>query len=380
MCISRRGFARTLVWSAFLAAGLAIGGPASAQSKGGGKPKPPPPNIPRQICFSSTIEKPFQGVLQRVDVNGTSIITVKTGVHRAQWPRWSPDGLLIGGYHKTVDRDLALMVMSPDGANEHVVMTADQFNAWNLSRPGVLDSLYPTDSSISDPCWLGNNAFVFSGKTTYDASFFGGNPGETITATRLFMVDANGTIAPLTETAALGVTLSDYSPHWSPSLNKIVFIGRRPLGFSSTPDLFAINPDGTGLVQITRSFSEWIPRHAVWSPAGDRLAVAEGNGFRSLWILDVDLGQPNPGTGEEGRVTAMLPFRAPEGAQVRTPAWSPDGRFLVYSQSQLSSRAGGYALGDYILVADVTTGAEMIVCGPVANTWGADWDPLDLGP
>src|SRR5262245_42071958 len=255
------------------------------------------------------------------------------------------------------------MVMSPSGANEHVVMTATQFNAWNLSRPGVLDSQYPSTRQRDFPCWLGNDAFIFAGDTTYDAALFGGTPGETITATRLFTVDATGTIAPLTEIAALGVTASDYNAHWSPALNKIVFNG--------SGQLCAINPDGTDLVLIIRSSNVGNWQYAVWSPAGDRLAVGEGLS-RSLWILDVDLSQPNPGMGEGGRVTAMLPFKAPIDGQIRTPAWSPDGRFLVYSRSRNT-------VGDYILVADVVTGEEQIVCGPVPNTWGPDWDPLDLG-
>jgi Tol biopolymer transport system component len=371
-CTFRRRFAKVLVWSAFLAAGLGLCAAASAQSKGGGKPTPPPPpNIPRPICFSSTnrsstSQKPFQGVLKRADLNGTSIIAVNTGIHLTQWPRWSPDGSMIGGYHKTVNRDTALMVMSPDGTGERVVMTAGQFNAWNLSRPGVVGSRYPSNSRRDYPCWLGNNAFIFAGDTTYDAALLGGVPGETITATRLFIVDANGTIAPLTETAAQGVTTGDFNAHWSPSLDKIVFTGDRGIR-----QLFAINPDGTGLVQITLTGFAWIPDHAVWSPSGDRLAVGEGI-YRSLWILDVDLSQPNPGTGEGGRVLAMLPFKAPLDGQVRTPSWSPDGQFLVYSSTQYETA------GNYIVIADVATGNEHIVCGPT-DTWGPDWDPLDLG-
>ena len=360
MRTSRRGIARVLAWLAMVAGGLAVYVPAYAQSKGGGKT--PPPNIARPICFE--VGQKNQSVLQRADVNGTSIITVNTGVRsQTQWPRWSPDGLLIGGYYKTVNKDAALMVMSPSGANEHVVMTATQFNAWNLSRPGVLDSRYPSNRQRDFPCWLGNDAFIFAGDTTYDATLFGGTPGETITATRLFIVDATGTIAPLTEIAALGGTDSDYNAHWSPALNKIVFNG--------SGQLYAINPDGTDLVPIIRSSNVGNWQYAVWSPAGDRLVVGEGLS-RSLWILDVDLSQPNPGMGEGGRVTAMLPFKAPTDGQIRTPAWSPDGRFLVYSRSR-------YTVGDYILVADVVTGDEHVVCGPVPNTWGADWDPLDFG-
>jgi hypothetical protein len=275
---------------------------------------------------------------------------------------------MIGGYRKTVDRDTALMVMSPDGTGEHVVMTAGQFNAWNLSRPGVVGSRYP-GSRRDYACWLGNNAFIFSADTIYDAALFGGTSGETLTFTRLFIVDANGTIVPLTETAALGVTTLDFNAHWSPSLDKIVFTGTVTGVGGMLRQLFAINPDGTGLVQITTG-SALNPDHAVWSPAGDRLAVGEG-ASESLWILDVDLSQPNPGKGQGGRITAMLPFKVPLDGQVRTPSWSPDGQLLVYSSTQ-------YETGNYIVIADVATGKEHIVCGPT-DAWGPDWDPLDLG-
>src|SRR5262249_52736136 len=159
--------------------------------------------------------------------------------------------------------------------NEQVVMTIGQFNAWNLARPGVVASRYLGGGGFlfSWPCWLANNAFVFAGKTTYDASFFGGTPGTPITAERLFIVHAHGTISPLPERVTLDETFEDFSPHWSPALGKIVFIGQRKSTYST--ELYAINPDGTGLTQITDfGFPIFLDLgHAVWSPSGGRLAV-----------------------------------------------------------------------------------------------------------
>jgi Tol biopolymer transport system component len=357
----------------FLAAEFAVSESASGQ--GGGKPKPPPPNIPRPIVFVGYEWKGQRNVLKRADAGGTSVITVNSDVESFDWPRWSFDGRMIGGYHKSIGRDTALMVMNHDATNEQVVMTAEQFNAWNLARPGVLDSAYLYTGRWSYNCWLGNDAFVFAGKTTYDASFFGGPPGETITATRLFIVDATGAITPLTETAAFGMTVQDTDPHWSAALNKIVFAGSNSLTGVGR-ELYAINPDGTDLKQIIKGLANL--RTPVWSPAGDRIAVCIG--FERLWILDVDLSQPNPGTGEGGRVTAINRFKERwADAQVQTASWSPDGRFLVFMHAQTSSTPTYPVTGEYILTADVATGAESIVFGP-ARCDSPDWDPLDFLP
>src|SRR5262245_58797127 len=98
MRTSRRGLTQILVAAAILAAGM-IGNPASAQKKGGNKP-PPPPNIPRPICFWGDAQKPNEGALWRVDLQGTSMISVTSGITSYQWPRWSPNGLFIGCYFK----------------------------------------------------------------------------------------------------------------------------------------------------------------------------------------------------------------------------------------------------------------------------------------
>jgi WD40-like Beta Propeller Repeat len=379
-------FAAILFLTLWLTATLILGGFAQAQTSAtakGGKTPPPPPNISRPICFAGSVQKgSYVGIL-RSDVNGSSIIAVNQDI-RDSWPRWSPDGLLIGGYRKWLggpkdslnnDNLYALMVMSPDGANEQLVMTGAQFNAWNLSRPGVLASKYDLQSY---ECWLGTNAFVFTAKTTYDAALFGGTPGETISRYSLFIVDAAGTITPLTETATLGVTEGDcdFSPHWSAALDKVVFVG----GYLLSPpqELFAINPDGTGLQQITDNFrpeGSLLIDQAVWSPTGDRLALSvedyhDGHYFDELWILGVDLSQPNPGMGDGGRVTSLQVFKSGYPTQYDLPAWSADGTRLLFYKSD--------ADGKRIVIADVATGAETIVASSKGYLGGADWDPLDL--
>jgi Tol biopolymer transport system component len=142
-------------------------------------------------------------------------------------------------------------------------------------------------------------------------------------------------------------------------------------------NLYAINPDGTGLVRITdfQPVFDTKMDHAVWSPAGDRIAVCgayyPGTVGNRLWVLDVDLSQPNPGTGEGGRVTRVQPIERPDNAWDITPSWSPDGRRLVFKHGQSGQPS-------QILILDLETGGRSIVASAGVN--GPDWDPTDLLP
>jgi Tol biopolymer transport system component len=323
----------------------------------------PVPQVPRPICFWGTLSKRASPGILRADLNGDSILRINGRSESWQWPRWSPDGKSIGCYFSFG----ALMVMNPDGTNEQVVVNGGAFNAWNLSRPGVLNSEFLKDYV----CWLGNDAFVFAGRTTYDASVVGGTPGKTLTDDRLFIVDAAGTFAPLTE---LGGPNEDSAPHWSAALNKVAFIR-----FTWERQIYSINPDGSGLQQITSGNEfggDWSDlEEVVWNHTGDRLAVTvrESTGL-GLYILDVDLNQAEPGLG--GRVTASTRFLMPESSEFYafSPSWSPSGNRIVCSYIGVLNGWSGY----HLVVAQVPSGALTEVCGPHSQLGGADWDPLDV--
>ena len=72
--------------------------------------------------------------IEVIDEKGSSSITVNrstSGTH----PRWSPDGLRIGGYYKWLGNDHAIMAMSPSGANEQSILTQGEFLAWPGTWP-----------------------------------------------------------------------------------------------------------------------------------------------------------------------------------------------------------------------------------------------------
>jgi Tol biopolymer transport system component len=318
----------------------------------------PTPSVSRPISYL-TATSSFN--IDVIDEKGTSSITVNRNAS-GSYARWSPDGLAIGGYYR---RELpeAIMVMDPSGGNEQAVLTDGEFLAWNLARPNVVDS--SGLEFFSSNCWLGTDAIIFTGTTTYL-----GDGGQTHTTNRLFVVDATGAITPLTESAPHAGY--DRDPHWSAALDKVVFATSGLL----TKELYAINSDGSELKRIT-DFGGSVNdlRWPTWSPAGDRVMVSVRLGPASnwqVWILDVDLDQPNPGAGEGGRVTFVDPSKVTSGG-VQTAAWSPDGQRIVFSRSVYDSRNRKFF---ELVIADAVSGAETVIKRTSSNIELPDWNPV----
>lgn len=327
----------------------------------GGKPMP---SVSRPISYL-TATSDFN--IAVVDESGANSVTINKSASDS-YPRWSPDGRFIGGYYGTSTDD-ALMIMSPSGASEHSILDHSEFQAWNLARPGVEASA--GFEFFSSNCWLGTNAIIFTATTTYAA----GLPGEAAgTPTdRLFVVDAAGAIRPLTESVPHG-SQYDRDPHYSPALDKVVFATTG----TQTPELYAINPDSTGLQQVT-NFGGSVQqlRWPVWGPAGDRIVACVRTGATSnwqLWILHVDLSQPNPGLGAGGRVTIIDPFKVVDGGggYVQTAAWSPTGNRVVFSRTVYDSRNRRFF---ELVIADATSGAETVIKRTSSNIELPDWNP-----
>lgn len=382
----QRGIALGLACATLLASAPLWSEPASAGKQ--------PPNVDRPLLYltPTKVNGSYRTSIALSDVADTSQIVLKQGGSLNYFGRlrWSPDGQLIGGYLNYLGFDAALgknwgiMVMTPEGANEAPLVTSHEFRIWNLSRPGVLGFYDPGVHELR-PCWLGNAAFVFEATTRYDASLFGGNEGSTVTARRLFIADAAGDIVPLTETADFGGTTfasvnpsfsSHSDPHWSAAQDKVVFVGGAWPDDNSPPnELYAINPDGSGLVQITDFGGTVNLCSPIWSPAGERILVAAKDlttGGAGLLILDVDLSLPNPGTGTGGRVTYVDPFKSDYGTG-RDFGWSPDGQEVIFARYAPGDKKNPGFIG--LVAADVETGAERVLLRSVDCHY-PDWRPV----
>jgi dipeptidyl aminopeptidase/acylaminoacyl peptidase len=127
---------------------------------------------------------------------------------------------------------------------------------------------------------------------------------------------------------------SDRDPAWSPDGSKLVF--------ANGANLYLVNADGSGRVQLTFDPDDRSASRPTWSPDGTKVAFAISpyccGGGR---ILVVDLR-----AGAESPLTDGTSYDA-------SPAWSPDGSKIAFA----SSRSGNQSI--YVMNADGTGVARL---------------------
>jgi TolB protein len=90
-----------------------------------------------------------------------------------------------------------------------------------------------------------------------------------------------------------------------------------------TNQIYAVNPDGTGLAQLTHEPAGIAARWPGWSPDGSRILFVrfnQSNSVGRIWIMNAD------GTGPR-----QLASDAP-GYRDYQPSYAPDGRHIAFSR------------------------------------------------
>jgi Tol biopolymer transport system component len=128
----------------------------------------------------------------------------------------------------------------------------------------------------------------------------------------LWKIDDSGTAVELWKGADGGVVAA---PAISPDGHRICFSYRK----QGRAELYVINANGTGLRTLANSIE--VQSAASWSPDGKWVAVAanQGEGTR-VFKIPLDGGPPI-------RLRDTLSFN---------PVWSPDNRFIIYSEQRAS--------------------------------------------
>lgn len=94
------------------------------------------------------------------------------------------------------------------------------------------------------------------------------------------------------------------------------------IAFVRAGNIYTIEPDGTGLLQLTTLQGDSAPR---WSPNGLKIAYLDhGN----LWIMQAS------GSGKQ-QITGAAP-----GFTDSRPSWSPNGRYLAFVRTALHASSG----------------------------------------
>jgi TolB protein len=131
------------------------------------------------------------------------------------------------------------------------------------------------------------------------------------------------------------------SPMWSPDGTKILF---HATDEQSGPDLWVVNVDGTGLVNLTAGLPADITdkREPSWSADGSRIAfIAARNGQHKVWTM-------NANGSNAAQLTTDAGFDA-------SPAWSPAGDRIAFSRYNAATPA----MGEDIMIVPVAGGAPV---------------------
>jgi TolB protein len=164
--------------------------------------------------------------------------------------------------------------------------------------------------------------------------------------------------------------VSDDNPDWSPNGSTIAF-DRCPLA-NGPCGVFTMRPDGTGVKRLGPPGDDRV--HPAWAPNGKQVAYVRSWGgvqddqirFSELYVMNVG------GTGTR-RVTAVT-LAKPFSADLGRPAWSPDGRQIVFevANSPRGEPAKAHAL--FVVNAD---GSDLRELTPWSLNAGdsPDWSP-----
>lgn len=82
-----------------------------------------------------------------------------------------------------------------------------------------------------------------------------------------------------------------YDPAWSPTSDQIALVSDD----SGNDEIWVINRDGTGALQLTRDeYARW-DKHPSWSPDGSQIVFwTNRNGNRQIWVMNADGSNPRP--------------------------------------------------------------------------------------
>ncbi len=138
------------------------------------------------------------------------------------------------------------------------------------------------------------------------------------------------------------------SPSFSPNGRQIAFTSDR----GGSPQVYVIDIEGTNLRRLT--FSGDYNASSKWSPRGDKIAFASnmaGGGFQ-IYLMNPD------GSGIQQMTT--------QGFN-EDPAWSPDGRHLVFTSSRDGTR--------HVYVMHADGSGQKRLTRNAQNNFAGDWSP-----
>lgn len=174
------------------------------------------------------------------------------------------------------------------------------------------------------------------------------------------------TEAPLTEDELL----QQYGPQVQAAA---VIASNGKIAFSSDidgdADIYTINPDGTGLVNLTNNALGLHQTEPTWSPDGTKIAFVMGGALNGAGLTQGFIGLMNA----DGTNATLLTLSNSGGGTDFQPEWSPDGTKIAFT----TRREGDFDI--YIMNADGANPHNMFVSEPGGfgqpNETNVSWSP-----
>lgn len=163
----------------------------------------------------------------------------------------------------------------------------------------------------------------------------------------LFVMDSDGSgLVQLTANAE-----SDRNANWSPDGTRIVFESDR----DGDDDIYVMNADGSGVVQLTDDPDQDI--RPDFSPDGGRIAFTSNRDANpEIWLMNPD-----------GSALQQVTFT--DGLINTDPSWSPDGSRIVFARRVPNTNDSD------IWVVEVATGIETRLTFDGNGNRDPDWMP-----
>jgi WD40-like Beta Propeller Repeat len=288
-----------------------------------------------------------------VNPDGTGLRNLTPDGEFESDPVWSPDGRKI-----LFLRDGQLYVMDAGGSGRVNIAGGQGISEHRWSPDGrmiafvdvraeggdVFDDLWVMQADGTGKFRLAEKAFNFSwsrdGRLVYTSV-------ADLADVHLRIINADGSgDSRLTNRAA-------FQPAWSPDGTRIAFVTL------DAKEIFVINPDGTGEVNLTQGLGE--NDGPAWSPDGSRLAFGTAPPAPSP---DMEIAVMN----RDGSSRTIL--TAPPGFDFQ-PAWSPDGTKIVFTRSDPGGDSEIYVVNaDGSNLTNASNRPETLETGPDWNGQG----------
>jgi dipeptidyl aminopeptidase/acylaminoacyl peptidase len=269
-----------------------------------------------------------------VNANGSGLVNLSnTPTYSETQPAWSPDGSRIA-YVADEGGDLEIYIL-------------------NANDPSVIRQVTENEADDWFPAWSPDNLQI---------AFYSTRDNQP--APELYVVNADGTLPTrLTQTGVFAPEDGLAAPAWAPNGSRIAFVSATSAAQPDQTELFSVRKDGTDRLQYTADGARAL--FPAWSPDGTRLAFASDRGGNS----DIYLIEPD-GTG-------LVNVTNSPALRDSHPAWAPSGAPVppAASATPTPQGAAGTAPGaqDLLLIYDAAVPVFTLV-----NTAGARVNLLPL--